>query len=88
MITSGLGERVISVDNVKEVALRQWRDPGRGPTSGFDIRLENETISLEQGNTKIPLVPLYELLRRTYTPEDMDETHGHRETLAEHNSHG
>jgi hypothetical protein len=80
VIATGLGERVISVDNVKEVALRQWRDPGRGPKSGFDIRLENETISLKRRDTKIPLVPLYELLRRTYTPEDMDETHGQVET--------
>jgi len=72
VMTTGLGQRVLSVDRVKEIALRQWRDPGKASSSGLDIQLENETISLKQRDMKIPLVPLYELLRRTYTPDVMD----------------
>ena len=76
VITTGVGRRVLSADSVREIALRRWPASGGGGRSGFDIRLESDSISLEQGNTNIPLVPLYELLRRTYTPDFTNERPG------------
>jgi hypothetical protein len=76
VVTVGRRDKTYLASEVREVASRKWREGGQKPISGFDIRLDSETISLRQSDTRIPMTPLYDLLRRTYTPEDAAESPG------------